>query len=505
MRELGIKEIKSVFDSIKILAKKEFLIGNYETSLKHIETAADLAYMFNWIYTDEELENLLTQISFALLNDSRENFTPISGRVLFYDVFALDNRGLTQQYLRALIAWQVEILFVFDGNDLSNSNKILEEIKAYPKAELFAVDTNLSRVDRIKVIHNKISEYKPEKAFLHLHPSSVVAVSVWNSLEEVTRYQVNLTDHAFWLGTKCIDFNLEFRNYGCTVSYEKRNLSKDQSLIQPFYPIVECKPFIGLPLEITEKSIKIFTGGAYYKMYGKSGKFFELLEILLSTDVNVVILIAGSGDDAPLKEFINSNNFDKRIFILGSRPDITHVFEKCDIYLCTYPLTGGLMGQYAAVCSKPILAYTSPDIPCNFSEGFVGWNASSDYKITHTEIDSFTEEAKLLIKSKIYRERKGLENTKHIISPKEFSQNLHDIVSTNRMQSQSVIEDIDYESFSEYYVECENKYLKQFDLFILGRFRMKTLFLFPKIFIAAIFNEKIVGRIFNKIFSKSLK
>jgi glycosyltransferase involved in cell wall biosynthesis len=500
MKMLELNEIQSVFTKTKNYARKEFEKKNYEQSLKHIETAAEIAYMFNWIYTDEELEGLLSQISFGVLGEIKHSFVPIEGRVVFYDVFALDNRGLTQQYLRALISWDVEILFVFEGGDLSNSNKIIEEIKAYPKAEFFAVDNSLPRVDKVKIIYNKIVEFKPEKAFLHLHPSSAVAVSVWNSLKEVTRYQVNLTDHAFWLGAKCIDYSLEFRDYGCTVSYEKRDLLESQLLIQPYYPIIDCKSFIGFPSEVTEDNIKIFTGGAYYKMYGRSGMFFDLLKILLDIDVKVVILIAGNGDDKPLKEFVLKNNFEKRIFLLGSRPDITHVFENSDIYLSTYPLTGGLMGQYAAVCSKAILTYTSSDIPCNFSEGFVGWNRSSDFKITHTEINSFAEEAKRLIKDIFYRDQKGRENAKHIISPVEFSENLRKIVTTNVMDCQFVRENINYDIFSEYYLECENKYLKQFNFLIASRFKLKTLMMLPKVIIPVIIDKRFFIKLFNKFF-----
>jgi hypothetical protein len=157
---------------------------------------------------------------------------------------------------------------------LSHSKQIISEIKAYSKAELFIVDKSLTKTEKIKSISSKIIDFKPEKAFLHLYPSSVVAVTVWNSLKEVIRYQINLSDHAFWLGTKCINYSLEFRNYGCTVSYEKRNLSEDKLLIQPYYPIMQCESFIGFPQHIADDAIKIFTGGSYYKMYGKSDFFF---------------------------------------------------------------------------------------------------------------------------------------------------------------------------------------------------------------------------------------
>ena len=498
--ETSIQEIQNVFDKIKLLALKEFDNKNYELSLQYIEAAAHVAYSFNWKYADEVLENLLVAISDVIIAE-RSVFIPIQGRIVFYDVFALDNRGLTQQYLRALISWGVELLFIFEGDDLSHSKQIMSEIKSYSKAELFVVDHSLTKTEKINCIYNKIIDFKPEKAFLHLNPSSVVAISVWNSLKEVARYLVNLTDHAFWLGTKCIDYSLEFRNYGCTVSYEKRNLSEDQLLIQPYYPIMQCKPFIGFPSQIADDAIKIFTGGSYYKMYGKSDFFLKLLKLLIELDSKIVILLAGHGHDGPIKQFISDNKYQRRLFLLGSRPDITHVFEHCDIYLSTYPLTGGLMGQYAASLAKPILSYTSDDIPSNFAEGFINWNTNSDFKITHTTLDSFTAEALKMIESKFYREKKGNENKKHIITEKEFSEHLRKLVSLNRMENPFVKEVIDYKVFLDLYIENENKYLKQFNYLIVSQFKFQSLLLFPKQAISFIFSSKswtIIGKFFNK-------
>ncbi|MGV8947020.1 MAG: hypothetical protein ACOH1N_11365 [Lutibacter sp.] len=495
MSKLNLLQIQLIFDKIKLLAQKEFENRNYEKSLKYIETAADVAYSFNWKYSDEILENLLIKISNVII-DEKKSFIPIKGRIVLYDVFASDNKGLTQQYLRALISWGVELLFIFEGKDLSRSKQIVSEINSYSKAELFVVDASLTKAEKIKCVYNKIIDFKPEKAFLHLYPSSVVAVTLWNALQEITRYQINLTDHAFWLGTKCIDYCLEFRDYGCTVSHEKRNLSKDKLLIQPYYPIIECQPFIGFPPEVRTDAIKIFTGGAYYKMYGKAGMFFELLKTLIKLDAKVIILIAGSGNALPLKEFIKNNNFENRVFLLGSRPDITHIFENCDIYLSTYPLTGGLMGQYAASLAKPILSYTSLDFPCNFSEGFINWKSNSDFKITDTNLDSFKAKALKFIKNKLYREKKGQENKNHLITKKEFSDHLKQLVTYHKMEVPFKEINIDYSVFSEYYIECENKYLNQFDFLVLSRFKLKTIFLDPKFFVSAIFNKKMMIKIF---------
>jgi len=500
MKKVNFKDIIKTFNKIKHLAIKSFENGDHEKALKHISTAAELAYKFNWIYTDDDLEKLLKEIGERVI--IKNKFSPKEGRIVFYDVFCIENRGLTQQYIRALMNWDIELLYIFEGNNLDGSNKIIKELKAYPKAKIFWISTKLADIEKMQQFYNVIVDFQPEKAFLHLHPSSAMAVSLWNCVPQTLRYQINLTDHAFWLGIKCIDFSLEFRNYGCTVSYEKRNLPKRKLLIQPYYPIMECKPFIGFPEQIKGDAIKIFTGGAYYKMYGGSGLFFKLLKILFELNSKVVVLLAGSGDDTPIKKFVSENKYEERLFLLGSRPDITHVFEKSDIYLSTFPITGGLMGQYAASLAKPILSYTSEDIPCNCTEGFLDWNINSDFKITHTSLDSFVEEALKLIENKSYRIFKGEENKKHIISEDEFSNHLKQLIELNT-ETPFEKETINYKVFSNIYIESENEYLKQFNFFLVKRFRFQSFLLFPRSILSIIFDltnwQIIVNKIIRKI------
>ena len=47
----------------------------------------------------------------------------------------------------------------------------------------------------------------------------------------------------------------------------------------------------------------------------------------------------------------------ERVYTSKYRKDISQLFRNCDIYYGTYPLSGGLMCQYAAAFGNPILAY----------------------------------------------------------------------------------------------------------------------------------------------------
>lgn len=487
MAQLKEIDISKSYKKIVKFAEKAFLNGDYEDCLGYIETASNLAYSFNIIYTDVCLEKLLTNICSKVLLSSSIN--PIGKRIILHDVFGLANRGLTQQYLRAFVKLGYEILYILE-NKSNYSDAILDELSNYEKATIYLVDSKDNKIDKIKKISQVITDYRPEKAFLHLHPSSVVAVVVWNNFKDIIRYQINLTDHAFWLGVNCINYSLEFRDYGCTVSVEKRGINKEKILIQPYYPILDCAPFAGLPKGLKEKTL-IFTGGAYYKMYGDNNEFFKILIGLVTRFQNVVILIAGEGNQVPLEQFIKENNFENKILLIGKRTDINHIFVNTDIYLSTYPITGGLMAQFAAVNGKPILSYSPKDIPCNDVDSLLTINKDSYRKLTHDSHEAFFNYAKLLIDDKFQRQFEGDILRKRVITVDGFAELLaHNLDSHDLLEFETVV--IDYKRFVSLYLEVANKYIYNFHLLILKRFRIKAFLYFPKYF----FDKKVLKLIF---------
>ena len=158
----------------------------------------------------------------------------------------IDNRGEIQQYLRALIACEGELLVIVEkyGKEAAAT---IAEIKAYPKAKIYALQGDETDVEsNAQKLYDKIVNFRPSKLFMHLRPESGFAITVFDALpEEIINYQINLTDHAFWLGCKCLDYIFEFRPYGCTVSQEKRKIDKDKILLLPYYPILNHRDFQG--------------------------------------------------------------------------------------------------------------------------------------------------------------------------------------------------------------------------------------------------------------------
>ena len=231
--------IKSTYEMYKRSAKYHFDKLHYDECLTSIIYACKLAYTFNWIYTDDELESIVHKI--AKHFNITQNVQPIENRIVLYDNFAMSNRGLTQQYLRALVKLHYDILLIITRSPNEIDKKMQMELESYSKLNIEYVPQNkfASKIQQIEKIIELVMKFKPAKAFMHMTPFDVAGNVAWNALSFVQRYQINLTDHAFWLGIRCSDYILEFRHYGYSLSIQMRHVPKEKLLLLPYYPIYD--------------------------------------------------------------------------------------------------------------------------------------------------------------------------------------------------------------------------------------------------------------------------
>ena len=475
--KIGADDVVAIFERLKKEAVKQAELHRYEKSIRYIRIAARWAYQLNFKYCDTDLENLIRDIAKKTINQIYIPKSENTKRYVFLDTIGLDNRGLTQQYLRAMMAQSADILYISVEGDPSKCQDILYELKSYSKAEVIFCNQHnlLKEVDKSGYIVESISKYNPCKIFFHLMPWDVVSLLVASSMGGITKYNINLTDHAFWLGASCFDYNFEFRCYGKTISVEKRALKEEQLLYLPYYPIFP-KAYIvfhGFP-NLPKDSIKIFTGGSFYKMFGSNGKFFGIIDSLLSLSDKVVVLIAGSGDLRLLNYHLHDLIHRDRIYYIGNRKDINEVFRHIDIYLDTYPLNGGLMEQYAIANFKPLLVYgqyaeLSIDCPCG--AGYIPKFACED---------EFLDYAKKLISDDKFRAAEGNRNARFVQGERMFNETFIRLVSTNDSSMQCRQIPIDYEGKKQLYLEIENDFTHLGMWTIIRGCKMSILKIFPK-------------------------
>jgi hypothetical protein len=460
------KQIENDYAKLKEMAFSLFEKKDLESCLDIITTSSNIAYHLNFRFQDQEMEDLLSTISRSINCCPAKNV--VENRFVFYDYFGFDNRGLTQQYIRALISWDYEFLFIFENTPAqSKSADILFELKNYSKSSILYVDNELSKIEKIRYITNAINEYQPQKAFLHLAPWDVIGICVWNILSHIQRYQINLTDHAFWLGTNCIDYCIEFREYGYNLSKKYRNIPDDKLLMQSYYPIINEKiKFSRFPVETKGKTV-IVSGGAYYKVFGGDELFFKLLSKIIQQHPDIIVFFAGDGDRKLFKSLLNKYEISQKVFLLGDRKDIAQVILNCDIYLGTYPIGGGLITQYAAMLGKPIIAFGN--LMSNAESLLL---SNDDIKISYYSIESFLNELSCLVNDVAYRKKQGelLKNT--IIKPEEFNESLKILINTNKVERTIREIDIDINSVFNQYLDTENNFSHRYYPILMKSYRV---------------------------------
>ena len=318
-----------------------------EEALTLIDSCAEVEYDSNQCYTDKQLENCLTQIASALLPvPTVTNWD--KKRILFYDGFGFNSRGLVQIYLKGLCKLG-HVIYVADQakqNDLPDVLTILQD----GNADVVWLGAQ-TYTERIRQLYDLVLEHRPGSAFLYTTPNDVVGLCVFEKLAGMCkRYQINLTDHAFWLGRNAFDYCIEFRDYGASVSRFYRDIPQEKLVKLPFYPVFDTtRDFEGFPFDASGKKV-VFSGGSLYKTLGGDNLYYETVRHILDTYPDAVFWYAGGGNSTELDKLIAA--YPDRVFHTLERRDLYQVLKHCFFYLSTYPITGGLMFQYAAVAGK---------------------------------------------------------------------------------------------------------------------------------------------------------
>lgn len=447
-------DILAIYKNLLEVANNYYEKSHWKKSIDYLSLAAGWAYQFNYFYTDNAAESLVKKICHKTVSQV-EIKSPNKDKYVLLDSFCLDNRGLTQQYLRAMMHNGVEILYICTSKNLRNGRDIIHELNKYPKAHLLLFNKrNFDLIVNAKRIVEEIAHYCPAHLFLHIAPWDIVALMACCSINGVIKYNINLTDHAFWLGASLVDYNIEFRPYGKTVSLEKRELKSEQLLELPFYPVDPIgHPFRGLP-SLPDNAVKILTGGNMYKMLGKDDIFFSMMEQILSIAPYVYIFVAGFSQNKIFREKCSKIRGQERILVIGFRDDIDSVFQECDIFLSTYPTSGGLMNQYAAKYGKPIIAYRDANDIESAVEEMV--NHFGGKFRSFVQMNDLMDYARRLISDEKFRAEEGTSLAENAMTADKFFHSFALTMSTRSAQFHWELDYIDYENFANRYLELEN-------------------------------------------------
>jgi hypothetical protein len=432
--KLKISEVKSVYAELKKVAIAYYEKGQYVDSWLAVRDAVDVIQQFSWEYCDDELEQLLQQLSAQWLPDYAKEYKGNDNRVVVVDDWCT-SYVLVLQYIDALVAAGKEILYITSKDiDASSYKNIIPTIKDYPKLQYHVLPAGKQIIDAwTQDVYARILAFCPSKVVAHIGCVSPFLPTLYRLPDGLNIYRSNLDDQVFWLGKKAIDYCLEFRPFGVAVSRDRRGLSEEQQLYVPFYPIKDGNPFEGFP-ELPEGSVTIFSGGDFYKTLDPDYSYWNLVKRVLQDNPQAIFLYATKNVMGKTKDFLDAfvrdNHLEQQFKYIGFRSDISEVFAHADIFMGTCPVCGSLTSQLAAINHKPILQYYLPDTYDDETEQAVCYNAPG-LQISFFDQDAFVAEASRLINDADYRKQKGEEKYAATLKPEQFNQIFIDAITTN--------------------------------------------------------------------------
>ena len=450
------KEIVFGYDYLKKKAVDYCHNGKVEEAISCVEKLSIVANQLNWAYYDEDLSYLIDELSRKMFLPFGEGYLPIKKRAVFYDQYG-KSFILALQYIDALIHTGHEILYVLsDYVEADPSTFIIDELRAKAGVTVALISLSKSYKERGEEIIRLTREFAPEKLFLHVKSFSVFNLVLPAVSPKCVKYYIDLQDHAMWVKNRQIDYVIPYRIFGATIEMEKRGFAKEQVLHIPYYPIIRESAFQGFPQSAAGKVV-VFTGGELYKTIDKNNIYWRIVAQLLVENPSVVVLYAMKGvANGPGKRIME--RYDKsvmdRFIQIGFRRDINEVFQHCDIYLGTSPMSGGLMCQYAAYNAKPILQYYDLQMAAN-NETEQVLNYNGKLSISFTDERELLREAKRLVEDEVYRQERGRAIQRCLITKNQFDELFARTIESNLNCCPIEPLQINYKAFEEWWFYLE--------------------------------------------------
>lgn len=434
---------------------KDIEDGLYEKALSGINTYASYAYDFNQFYTNENIENAIIDIEHRL-NFPDNLKKAVEKNVLYYDGFwNVDTRGLTLIYLEALFDLGFNVYYV--TNEAAKGKKPVTEklIKERNGKIVYITEPLNNHINQFKALC-KIFEYiEPKHAFFYAYPFDVSGAMAFNRYEKhgVKRYQIDLTDHAYWLGVNSFDYCLESRNFGINLAYYERKIPIEKIAYGTWsYPVsLGDTPFMGYPFEKNEGDFIIFSGGSSYKTIDKNKTYYKIVKVLLDKFSQVKFWYAGDVIQEDMRSLLS--DYPNRVFFTRERKDLVPILENIDLFLNTYPLIGGLMFQYSAMSGKSPYTLILDDS----TKGLLMDDENLD--IYFKSVEDMIEDIDKYISDSDYRNKKNNNIINKASTRELFLNSLKDLMIYGKSKKIDKVRKCNADNFKKiYYDRCKIKY-----------------------------------------------
>lgn len=442
-------ETENLIEQLVSYAKNESQNQKFDHALANLSAAAGILYQYNQRYTDVNIESELKKIAKFCENKSSYHYKANIKKILYYDGFGLDTRGLTVNYLEALARIGYPVAYVVGENRLDKIPRIKNICETYGfYIETYSEQSYIRWIDDLISIFDK---HMPTDAFFYTTPndvSAVVAFEVYDGI--VDRYLIDLTDHAFWLGIRACDYFIAGRDMAAFLQKEYRGINKEQQIKLDIDLIPDnTDTHERLPFDVTTKRY-IFSGGALYKTLGdKTNTFYKMVESILTLNANVYFLYAGYGDTSQMDKL--ASKFPNRVFLISERKDFYYLIEHCTLYLNTYPMFGGLMMRYSCLAGKlPLTLKHGQDADGILIE-------QDKRQIEYTSASDLVQDACMLLNDNDYRRQRETLLKGAVMTSEEFANELKSVLDNHSTSytHRYILQDVE---------KFHTEFLERFDL-----------------------------------------
>ena len=182
----------------------------------------------------------------------------------------------------------------------------------------------------------------------------------------------------------------------------------------------------------------------------------EVITDILNRHPKAFFIFAGAGDAEPMKAYVKKKGLENRWKVIAYRDDLLEVLRRMDIYLGTYPQTGGLMAQYAVAAGLPIVEMDTKN--GGLTEDLLP-NLNGGYRITYESWKDYNEQVDNLIDDFDYRSNVSEKIKKSNISEHEFWVGLQNLLTSNTSQYPIIHREINLKIRTKRLLEAENRYM----------------------------------------------
>lgn len=487
------------YESYISLADKFIKEKKYNDAYSSLYYASSIMYAFQIKLNDERIERMLKVILQHIKRINVENINGNSDCILMYDSICNDKAALSMQYIRALELIGLTYHYVVLDKCYQQGKEVVEIVKRSQCGVLHVISNDLTYCDKANELLYIVRKVNPKKVLLHMANMDIVGASVWSLITGIERFYINHGDEQFWLGTNSLDYLLCFRGMGVNTAVKYRCIPASKCLIQPYYPIMSNTPFQGFDFNIPSGSVVLFSGGRFIKIYGEKNEFSNMIVEILQRNKNAFFIFAGVGNNKPFIEELKKKGVAERCKVIPYRKDLAELLKHVDIYLSTYPQSGGLMAQYAAAAAIPIVERDT--MVGGVSEDLLP-KLDHDIVITFQSLDEYYKKIDTLVSSREARVILGKEIKKGLLTEEEFTENLKMILFKHESKFVGNNRVSNVKLRSQRLINADNRYIHRFWGMLLNKYIVRTnLILFLKaifMYIKYFGVSKVVSKIKNK-------